>query len=77
MERHFAEIRMDFYNDQTNKTSIDAWHTDDDNEEGRVLGWYNHTTNSIEWSNDITEEEKSDPYLAETINDFTQSLENE
>lgn len=68
--KKFTDVRMDFFDEQTNRTSIDAWFTDDENEEGRVLGWFDHTQNEIVWANDTTEEEKADDLLQETIQCF-------
>ena len=70
MANIFSEVRMDFYNDIANRTSIDAWKTADDNEEGVVLGWFDHNTNQIVWAKDTTLEERTDPLVVETIVDF-------
>lgn len=66
----FSEVRMDFYDDIAELTSIDAWKTADDNEEGVVLGWFDHDTNKIIWAKDTTLEEKTDPLVVEAIVNF-------
>lgn len=33
----WSEIRIDFFDTEENKWSVDAWETDDDDEEGSVI----------------------------------------
>ena len=37
MKKIYAEVRCDFHDDDAHFTTIDAWMTEDDNEEGKVV----------------------------------------
>lgn len=60
----WAEIRNDFFDD--NKMFIDAWLTDDDNEEGVVIAKIDVNTKEIEY---LDEDAKTDSYAQEIINE--------
>lgn len=40
----WAEIRSDYYDDEEEKQYVDAWLTDDGNEEGKVIAKINLAT---------------------------------
>ena len=43
----YGEVRCDYYNEQDGWWCIDTWKTDDDNEEGEVVGWVDGTSGNI------------------------------
>lgn len=63
----WAEIRCDFYDDEEEKWFVDAWLTDDDNEEGTVIAKINLTTKTVEYLND---DARYDEYAQEIINEM-------
>lgn len=46
-EKVYAEVRCDYFNEEENCWYVDAWKTDDDNEEGRTLAAINGTTGDV------------------------------
>ncbi len=62
MENIWGEIRNDFEIDDI--TTIDAWLTDDDNEEGTVIATVNRATGEIIYNDDRA---KTDPLAQELI----------
>ena len=60
----YAEIRNDFFDEEENKIYIDAWFTDDDNEEGVVIAKVDMTTKAVEY---IDEDARKDSYAHEII----------
>ena len=62
----YAEIRNDFVCEDSRHIYIDAWLTDDDNEEGIVLARINMDTKRIEY---FDEDAKTDRYAQEIINE--------
>lgn len=67
MERHFGEVRIDFFDEDTNKWSIDAWVTDDDNEEGKVIGTIDAETLEVKITNNLA---KNDEVVFDAIKSF-------
>lgn len=45
----WAEIRCNFYDDEEEKWLVDAWLTDDDNEEGTVITKIDLATKTVEY----------------------------
>lgn len=68
----WAEIRNDFVCEDSHKIYIDAWMTEDDNEEGIVIARIDMDTKNIEYFDD---DAKTDSYaqeiIKETINELT------
>lgn len=60
----WSEIRNDFHNPEDKVVCIDAWLTDDDNEEGDVIAKINYETREIEY---LDEDAKTDSYAQEII----------
>ena len=60
----WSEIRNDFFED--NKLFIDAWVTDDGDEEGTVIAKIDVNTKEIEY---LDEDAKTDNYAQEIINE--------
>lgn len=60
----YSEVRNNFYDDIQKKVCIDAWKSDDDNEEGRVIAKIDVETKEVEY---IDMDAKSDPYAQEKI----------
>ena len=56
MKKIYAEVRCDYHDDDAHFTTIDAWMTEDDNEEGKVVAvvhdsgdvWYIETDARID-----------------------------
>ena len=68
----WAEIRNDFYSEEEGKVYIDAWLTDDSDEEGEVIAKINYKTKEIEYIEDYA---KYDPYAQEVINETLKSID--
>lgn len=63
----WAEIRCDFYNDEEEKWFVDAWLTDNDNEEGTVIAKIDLRTKTVEY---LDTDAKIDEYAQEVINEM-------
>lgn len=72
-ERNYAEIRGDYYDEREQKYYIDAWETEDDNEEGKVIAKVDNK-GSIEYLNKRAEK---DPYVQEVIAEVLEELQNQ
>jgi hypothetical protein len=68
----YAEIRNDFYDEQEQKVYIDAWFTDDDNEEGTVIAKVNYKTKEVEYLDDNA---KTDKYAQAVINETLKDID--
>lgn len=62
----WAEIRNDFVCEDSRHIYIDAWFTEDDNEEGIVIARINMDTKNIEYFDD---DARTDEYAQEVINE--------
>ena len=69
----YAEIRNDFYDDEEQKVYIDAWLTEDDNEEGVVIAKVSYKTKEIEY---LDNDAKTDSYAQEIINETLKDIDN-
>lgn len=69
----YGEIRNDFYDDMEQKVYIDAWFTEDDNEEGVVIAKVNYKTKEIEYLDD---DARTDDYAQEKINETLSEIDN-
>lgn len=69
----WSEIRNDFHDEDENKVYIDAWLTDDDNEEGEVIAKINYQTKEIEY---LDEDAKNDKYAQEVIKEVLSDIDN-
>lgn len=67
----FKEVRMDFVNEETNRVSIDAWTSDNAEEEGRVLGEFDLNDRKVYWREDTTAIERADPLVMMTLIEYT------
>ena len=63
----WAEIRCDFYDDEEEKWFVDAWLTDNDNEEGTVIAKIDLATKKIEY---IDVDARYDEYAQEVIKEM-------
>jgi hypothetical protein len=64
----WAEIRNDFVCEDSHKIYIDAWLTDDDNEEGTVIARIDMDTKNIEYfDNDARTDSYAQEIIRETI----------
>ena len=69
----WAEIRNDFVCEDSRKIYIDAWLTEDDNEEGVVLARIDMDTKNIEYFDD---DARTDDYAQEVINETLSDINN-
>lgn len=69
----YGEIRNDFYDGEEQKVYIDAWFTEDDNEEGVVIAKVNYKTKEIEY---LDNDAKTDSYAQEIINETLSDIDN-
>lgn len=69
----WAEIRNDFVCEDSRKIYIDAWLTEDDNEEGIVLARIDMDTKNIEYFDD---DARTDDYAQEVINETLSDINN-
>ena len=60
----WAEVRNDFIDEFEGKCYIDAWETDDHNEEGRVIAKIDINTKTVEY---LDEDAETDKYAQEVI----------
>lgn len=67
----WAEIRIDYYDEEEQRWLVDAWTSDDDNEEGvsiaKILLGTTYETSIIEY---LDERAKTDNYAQECIKEF-------
>lgn len=69
----YGEIRNDFYSGEEQKVYIDAWLTDDDNEEGVVIAKVNYKTKEVEY---LDNDARTDDYAQEIINETLSDIDN-
>lgn len=69
----YGEIRNDYFDDIENKWFIDAWKTDDDNEEGTVIAKIDHDTLDVTY---IDPAAKTDVYAQEVITETIAHIKN-
>ena len=69
----YGEIRSDFYDADEKNVYIDAWLTDDDNEEGEVIAKVNYQTKEIEY---IDDDARTDRYAQEVIGEVLNDIDN-
>ena len=63
----YSEIRCDFYDEEEEVYCVDAWKTDDGNEEGEVIAKVNLATKEVEY---LDPDARYDEYAQEVINEF-------
>lgn len=63
----YAEIRCNFFDDEEEKWFVDAWLTNEDNEEGTVIAKIDLATKAVEYLDD---EAKTDEYAQAVIQEF-------
>lgn len=69
----WTEIRNDFICEDSRKIYIDAWLTEDDNEDGIVLARIDINTKNIEYFDD---DARTDSYAQEIINETLSGIDN-
>ena len=69
----YEEIRNNFYDEDEQKVYIDAWFTEDDNEEGVVIAKVDYKTKEIEY---LDNDAKTDSYAQEIINETLSDIDN-
>ena len=63
----WAEIRCDFYDDEEEKWCVDAWLTDDGDEEGTVIAKIDVENKTVEY---LDKDAKTDSYAQEIIKEM-------
>lgn len=63
----YTEIRCDFFNEEEEKYYVDAWQTDDDNEEGTVIAKIDLADKTVEY---LDEDARTDEYAQEIIKEI-------
>ena len=63
----WGEIRNDFIDEDKGIATIDAWVTEDDNEEGKVIATFDINTGEVEYKDDRA---KTDAYAQEVIQEL-------
>lgn len=66
----YAEVRCDFYDEDAEVQCIDAWLTDDDNEDGMVIAKANLATGDVEYLDD---DARTDEYAQEVIREVLEN----
>lgn len=72
-KRTYGEIRADYYDEKEKKYYIDAWETDNDNEEGKVIAKIDNK-GSIEY---LDKRAETDPYVQEVVAEVLEELQNQ
>lgn len=68
----WTEIRNDFVCEDSRKIYIDAWLTEDDNEEGTAIARIDINTKNIEY---FDSDAKTDSYAQEIINETLKEID--
>ena len=63
----WMEIRCDFFDEEEEKYCVDAWMTDDGNEEGTVIAKIDLAAKTVEY---LDEDAKTDEYAQEVIKEM-------
>ena len=66
----YAEIRSNFFDEEEEKQFVDAWLTDNDDEEGIVIAKIDLGAKSVEY---LDEDAKTDEYAQEIINEVLEN----
>lgn len=69
-ESKWAEIRSDYYDDEEGVQTVDAWLTDDDNEEGKVIAKIRLDTKEVIY---LDKDARRDCYAQEVINEVLEN----
>ena len=68
----WSDIRCDFFDEEEEKYFVDAWKTDDDNEEGTVIAKVNYKTKEVEY---LDNDARTDAYAQEIINETLKQID--
>ena len=66
----WAEIRCDFFDEEEEKYFVDAWKTDNSNEEGIVIAKIDLADGTVEY---LDENAKTDEYAQEVIREMLEN----
>lgn len=69
-EPTYSEVRISEYNDIDRKWEVDAWVTDDPNEEGRIVARLDPFTNEVTYTEGLDIDPRKCPLVQETIKVF-------
>ena len=62
----WSEIRSNYFDDEEGVQTVDAWLTDDDNEEGEVIAKIHLDTKTVDY---LDPDAETDEYAQEVINE--------
>ena len=62
----WSDIRSDYYDDIEGIQTVDAWLTDDDNEDGKVIAKIHLDTKTVDY---LDPDAETDEYAQEVINE--------
>ena len=63
----WSDIRCDFFNEEEEKYFVDAWKTNDDNEEGTIIAKLDLANKTVEY---LDEDAKTDEYAQAVIKEM-------
>ena len=66
----WAEIRSNYYDEEEEKQFVDAWLTDNDDEEGTVIAKIDLATKTVEY---LDADARYDEYAQEVINEVLEN----
>lgn len=66
----YAEVRSNYYDDVEEVQTVDAWFSDDDNEEGIVIAKIHLDTKTVDY---LDPDAKTDDYAQEVINEVLEN----
>ena len=67
----WAEIRCDYYCEEDNFWRVDAWLTDDGDEEGKVIAYIDNDTTKVIYHDPLA---RTDEYAQEVIQDMIREI---
>ena len=66
----YSEVRSDFFDEEEQKQYVDAWLTDDDNEEGESIAKIDLATGQVEY---LDPDARYDEYAQEVIREVVEN----
>lgn len=66
----YSEVRSDFFDEEEQKQYVDAWLTDDDNEEGESIAKIDLATGQVEY---LDPDARYDEYAQEVIKEVVEN----
>jgi len=71
MKNIWLQINNEYHDESTNRVLIDAWETEDDNEQGKVIAEIDQTTGEVFYNDDRAKtDELAQEKIIEIVNDI-------